>query len=319
MAPLDFRFLFVLLNALLSFVFIVAGLAVPKWVTQNEVSMGIVACVNCEGEDKGWSWECFAHSYCNSYVRSVDCEVFENGYETSSYFLCFEVVALMMSVLLLEKSVLAFTSRDYGNYQLFYVYGFAMFLSHLLGTSFWVLFAIRVDLSEATLEEGFMITLITIVIMVLTLFSLMFIPRDSRIYIGVDSGLFLYLSIRTWMLVFLWALSFVLLLLLTGTMLDSWVRGETLSLSFEGSLFRCDTCHEAFEWFRYDCLAGIECELNDNLAICRMYSSLSQAAQGFLKVEIAVLCFLSLHIQTVTGILTGRDYGNKYFNYVCAM
>ena len=119
------------------------------------------------------------------------------------------------------------------------------------------------------------------------------------------------MSLSGWGLVAL-VLTFVgFLLMITSLTISSWIT----TTNFSGGLYRCENCNH-IKYLGWDCLQGSTCSINSNSTNCNTYKELYEASQLFISFEAAAIIFLALFIQSLTAYIRGRDYGNKYANYV---
>lgn len=117
----------------------IASLSHPTWASQGEsLEFGLSQCTNCPKANDGWSWECYAQYYCELDNDLGSCKLFNDGYKASYSYLFLEVLSIMLTIMLIEKIIIAILGGDYGSQLLIYTISGLMFFSHFLGTVLWL-------------------------------------------------------------------------------------------------------------------------------------------------------------------------------------
>ena len=129
--------------------------------------------------------------------------------------------------------------------------------------------------------------------------------------VGTHIGSLCYFPVRTWVFLQMGLLLVSLTLVVGGSSADAWIEtGDGRN----GSLLRCKDCDFRYEWFGYSCLEAIYC--SGGAEVCDTFSGLNEAGQFLLQMELIVIVFVLLHLQSSTALLAGRDYGMPILNYV---
>ena len=121
---------------LLSILLSLISLLHPNWAKIDELEFGLVNCSICKVFASNWSWECMARESCYNNFEQ-DCGTYKNGYQGTYSYILFEVPSLIMGFFVLEKLIILFFNRNFGNRVIFYIFLFLHWILHLLATIIW--------------------------------------------------------------------------------------------------------------------------------------------------------------------------------------
>ncbi|CAG9314728.1 unnamed protein product [Blepharisma stoltei] len=321
---------------IISFGLNIASLSHPTWVSQgSSLEFSLTKCTNCPSSNDQWSWECYAQYYCELNDDLGDCKLFKDGYKASYAYLFLEVLSLMLTVMLIEKLIIAGTGGDYGSPMLIYIISSFVFICHLLATIIW--FGLSkaswsgscdstknpttdTDRPDFCAEGGPAIAIANIFINAFAVVAVFFFmcKRDrltDGVRLGVEDGKWLCLPTRYWMFITLSLLFTGIIFLLAAIGEDSWVKRDPRAHHMHGSLLRCKDCIADYDWVGWDCLAGNECDSDSSSGACHLFKHLRDSSSAFVTLAGITVVLIAMFIQVVSGILSGRDYGIRILNY----
>jgi hypothetical protein len=289
--------------------------------------MSLSSCLDCDSLYSNWNFECFAKTYCNEDSNLGLCQLYTNLYRSAFAYYLLEVASLLMGILLLEKVGIMIVRTDYGAPWTVYAAGGLMLAFHLTGVCLWFGLAQASWSSSSTstssiyqtpslaILDGPKVSISNLILMgitVLYLFTVFYRRPSTQSNKPITLKKFFWIKGRYWIYILLGLLMISCLLILASLTTPSWVTqyGE------EGSLTRCHNCDNKIDWMSWDCLSGRECSIDSFSSSCDFYSKMSNSSKAYIVLETISLFMLILFGQTLTYLISGKQYGINVLNYV---
>ena len=245
-----------------------------------------------------------------------DCGTYKNGYQGTYSYILFEVPSLIMGFFVLEKLIILFFNRNFGNRVIFYIFLFLHWILHLLATIIWFSYS-NSEFSSARIisKTGPIIAITNIIWQTLT--DLIIFYSIHKEQIENEPSCFIEdikcckINPRIWMGISLALMMIGFGLVLASVGSESWLNGS----EYSGNLVNCDHCYP-LDNLSWTCLAGTECESNSDSDSCKFYSKIANAGTAYLILSSFTILFLLLAAQPIIASIISRNYGINTVNIV---
>lgn len=297
-------FLSVFMNVL-AITLALINLFLPTWFNLADKDFGLVFCSSCSYLHKDWTWECFARVYCEN--SSEDCDLFTEGYESSTLFIILETIFIIFTLFTLNRLLLILLGRGFGSFSALMFFVFLSVSVKVSACFVWIFRFWNKNRDEVDLRTGAVLNICSVVWEILTAFITVFstwrIPDNNDLHIvksfrcRIDRKILVIVA------------SFLLTVgaFLNIASLDSvyWATGE-----YTGTLLRCKDS-ELASWMPWHCLSSSACEINSSSSTCQSYSNYSSAGNLYLSFSL----ISSVSITQIQDFISSYIFFNTFGLY----
>lgn len=281
---------------IISIILALINLFLPTWFNLANKNFGLVFCSSCSYLHKDWTWECFARVYCEN--SSSDCDMYTEGYESSTLFIILETIFIIFTLLILNRLILNLLGRGFGSFATLMFFEFFTVSFKISAFFVWVFRFWYKYRDEVSLRNGAVLSVCCVVWEIFTTFVTVF--SIWRLCDNNDSGVLRSYRCGINRKVFMIISSLLLTIgaFLSITSLDKvyWVSGGDA-----GTLMRCKNC-ELASWIPWHCLSSSACETNPSSSSCKNYSNYSSAGN----------IYLTFSLISSISVLQIQDYSISY-------
>ncbi|CAG9329362.1 unnamed protein product [Blepharisma stoltei] len=305
-----------------------------QWATvktgDESYHMNFLRCTNCKLWTQDWSWRCFRNYMCESDPNLGNCAVYSDGWNATKYFLILEILAFIFGLVLLEKLILAYRNKYFGNTVIVHLAAASMALFHTGAVYVW--FSLNhtswirshTNRPHVVAKNGPKLALINTFFAFSAFISVLYLLKkhgnETYASMSLDTKIgkktakyWLKLSGALFILGFL---SHVIVLGIGRWALRYTFENDTI---WQGGLLNCYYCEEGIDNIHWDCLASVTCHFAPNSGTCDFYKDLWKASVSYIIFILIALINFILLAQSFYSILKRRDYGIPFLNYLYAV